>query len=106
MEETTNMFSTTSFTNITSYPSLTHSTTSGKCASTVNRAIIPTLGATVGLLVVLLILVTMGWVYTCSRKTKLGLKSQNVRYVYVFLGIVDQLNVNVILQNHAAVKQS
>ena len=89
--ETINVFSSTSFT--TSYPSPTHSITSQTCsaASTVNRATIPAIGATVGLLVVLLIVVTMGWVYTCNRKIEIGLKPQNIRYVITFIGLVHQI---------------
>ena len=50
-------------------------------ASTVNGAIIPVTGALVGLLVMLLTVVTTGWVYTCSRRTELGLRSQSIRYI-------------------------
>ena len=86
--ETTDVFSSTFFTYTTSYPSSTYSTTSQTCSatSTVNRATIyiPAIGATVGLLAVLLIVVTMGWVYTCKRKVELGLKSQNIRYIIYF----------------------
>ena len=93
--ETTNVFSSKSFTNTTSYPSSTHSTTSQTCSatSTVNRATIPAIGATVGLLVVLLIVVTMGWVYTCNRKIEVGLKPQNIRYVItlIYIGLVHQI---------------
>ena len=89
-------------TNVLSYPttSTTHSTTSETCTSTVNRTTIPVIGATVGLLVVLLIVVTMGWVYTCNRKIEIGLKPQNIRYViifFIFIGLVHQIIM--LLQN-------
>ena len=80
MMETTNMLSTSSFID-KSYPSPTHSpaTETLTCTSALNRAIGAT-GAIIGLLVVLLIVVTTGWVYTCSRRKELGLRSRNVRY--------------------------
>ena len=81
--ETTNLLNMSSLTN-TSYLSLpTHSEA---CTCTIqtlplNRAISAT-GALVGLLIGLLVVVTTGWVCTCSRMTKLGLRSQNIRYTY------------------------
>ena len=99
--ETTNVFSSAFFTNVTSYPSPTHSTTSQICSatSTVNRATIPATGATVGLLVALLIVVTMGWVYTCKRKVELGLKPQNIRYVITLIYWSCASNIIMLLQN-------
>lgn len=84
MMETTNVLSTSSFRD-KSYPSPTHSPASEslKCTSTLNIAIGAT-GAIINLLVVLLIVVTTGWVYTCSRRKELGLRSQNVRYIAMF----------------------
>ena len=81
--EITDVFSSNIFTSIASYPSSTHSTTSQTCSATSidYRTTIPAIGAIVGLLVVLLIVVTMGWVYTCKRKIELGLEPQNIRYV-------------------------
>ena len=88
MMEKTNVFSTTSFTN-TTYPSPTHSLTPETCTSMIqivrSNTEISVTGALVGLLVVLLILVTTGWVYTCSRKTGSELRSQNIRYTYYIL---------------------
>ena len=84
MMETTNVLSTFSFTD-KSYPSPTHSPASESltCTSALNRAIGAT-GAIIGLLVVLLIVFTTGWVYTCSRRKELGLRSQNVRHIAMF----------------------
>ena len=50
--------------------------------------VVTSLGVLVGLLLVLLAVITTGWVYTCwimTQKEKNKIKSEQVRYIYIYM---------------------